>query len=166
MNSILKRRSIRKYLNDSIPDGAIRQILEAAMCAPSAGNQRPWHFVVVKEKSLLEKLSGTSPYSGMLKNAPLCILVCGDLKLEIHKSFWVQDCSAATENILLEAVEKGLGAVWLGVYPLDERIVFVRNVFSFPENIVPFALIPMGYPAETKETKSRFDESRVHIDRW
>jgi nitroreductase len=102
----------------------------------------------------------------MTKEAPMAILVCGDLELESHKGYWVQDCSAATENILIEIAENNLGAVWLGMYPREERVEYIRRVLNIPDHVVPFALIPVGYPAETKKTSSRYDESRVHYEQW
>jgi nitroreductase len=166
MNAILRRRSIRKYTQDTIPDDVIKKLFEAGMSAPSAGNQRPWHFVVIKDKEALVKLADASPYSKMTKDAPMAILVCGDLELESHKGYWVQDCSAATENILIEVAENNLGAVWLGMYPREERVEYIRKLLNIPDHVVPFALIPVGYPAETKETSSRYDESRVHYEQW
>ena len=166
MNAILRRRSIRKYTQDAIPDDIIKKLLEAGMSAPSAGNQRPWHFVVIKDKEALAKLADASPYSKMTKDAPVAILVCGDLELESRKGYWVQDCSAATENILIEIAENNLGAVWLGMYPREERVEYIRRLLNIPDHVVPFALIPVGYPAETKETSSRYDESKVHYEQW
>ena len=166
MDAILRRRSIRKYKQEPIPDDLIKKLLEAAMSAPSAQNQRPWHFIVITDKEILATLADVSPYSKMTKDAPVAILVCGDLEREIARGFWVQDCSAATENILIEVEEQHLGAVWLGVYPHKVRVEYIRNVLHIPEPIVPFALIPIGYPAEIKDTPSRYDESRVHYNHW
>ena len=166
MDSILRRRSIRKYKQESIPDDLIKKLLEAAMSAPSAQNQRPWHFIVITDKAILTTLAHASPHSKMTQDAPVAILVCGDLEREIAKGFWVQDCSAATENILIEVEEQHLGAVWVGIYPREKRVVYIRNVLHIPKHIVPFALIPIGYPAETKTVPNRYDESRVHYNRW
>jgi nitroreductase len=166
MNAIFRRRSIRKYTADAVSDDVIKKLLEAGMSAPSAGNQRPWQFVIVKDKATLAKLAEVSPYAKMTKDAPMAILVCGDLEREAHKGFWVQDCSAATENILIEVEDNHLGAVWLGIYPVAERVEYLRKVLSIPDQVVPFALIPVGYPAETKVTPSRYDASRVHYERW
>ena len=128
MNAILKRRSIRKYTQTEVPDELIKKLLEAGMSAPSAGNQRPWHFVVIKDKETLAKLADVSPYAKMTKDAAMAILVCGDLELEHHQGFWVQDCSAATENILIEVAEEQLGAVWLGIYPIKERVESIQKL--------------------------------------
>lgn len=166
MNAIFQRRSIRKYTQDEVSETMIQQVLEAAMSAPSAANERPWQFVVVTQQEILTKLAGVSPYAGMTANAPVAIIVCGDLKRETVRGFWVQDCSAATENLLIEAEDLHLGAVWLGIYPLEDRMTYLRNVLNLPEHIVPFAMIPVGHPAETKTTPSRYDQSRVHSNTW
>jgi len=166
MNSILKRRSIRQYTNQEISDEIVGKLLEAAMSAPSAGNERLWHFVVVREKSILEKLSNTHRNAGMIKDAQVAIIVCADLNLEIKKGMWMQDCSAATENILIEVEENNLGAVWVGLYPREDRVEYVRRLFNLPDNIVPLSVVPVGYPAEKFDTPDRFDRSRVHYEKW
>lgn len=173
MNSILKRRSIRQYTDEFVSDEHVKKILEAAMSAPSARNARPWQFIVVRDKSTLKKLSETHINASMVKNANLAIVVCGDLSKQSHKDYWVLDCSAATENILIEVEELGLGAVWVAVYPREERIKHVRKVFDLPVDIVPLCIIPIGYPAETPEPRSirgepknRYDELKVHIEKW
>ena len=166
MKAILTRRSIRKYKPQSVPDEIIAELLTAAMCAPSAGNEQPWEFVVINDRKLLNRIPEFHPYATMLKEAPVAILVCGDLKREKHKGYWVQDCSAATENILIAVSEKKLGAVWLGIYPREERVAGIRKLLGIPENIVPFSLIAIGYPAEVKEPADRFDPVRIHQNRW
>jgi nitroreductase len=164
MNAILARRSIRKYTAEPVSDEKIIKLLEATMAAPSASNRRPWHFVVVTERGKLDELAEGHPYGKMLFEAPLCIAVCGDP--DISNRFWVQDCSAATENLLLAAVGLGLGAVWLGVYPSDERVATVRRALGIPEAIIPLNLISIGVPAEEKEPRTQYDEARVHRERW
>jgi nitroreductase len=139
-------------------------LLEAAMAAPSASNRKPWQFVVVIERQTLDRLAEVHPHGKMLFQATLCIAVCGDLT-EMER-FWVQDCSAATENSLLAATALGLGAVWLGVYPREERVAAVRQVLDIPEAIVPLNLISIGHPAEEKEPRTQYDEVRVHRERW
>ena len=166
MDAILKRRSIRKYTGEPVPENAIKDLLEAAMAAPSAGNEQPWHFIVIKDRAILDQIPRVHPYSQMIKQAPVAILVCGDLNLAAHGEMWVQDCAAATENLLIAVQARGLGAVWLGVYPREERMDGLRKLLRIPENVVPFSLIPVGYPAERKPPASRYKESRVHYDRW
>lgn len=166
MNSIFRRRSIRQYTDQQVSDELIKQLLEAAMSAPSAGNERPWHFILVKDKITLNKLSQTHRNASMIKNASLAIVVCADLNLEIKKDMWIQDCSAATENILIEVEELGLGAVWVGIYPREERVNYIKSIFNLQKNIVPLCVVPVGYPGEKYETPSRYDESRVHVEKW
>lgn len=167
IDSIVKRRSIRKYKPEPVPEDIIRQLLEAAMSAPSAQNQRPWHFIVITDRETLAILADVSPYATMTKEAPVAILVCGDPEREISKGFWVQDCSAATENILIAVEGLHLGAVWLGIYPRQTRVEYVRNVLHIPKHIVPFALIPVGYPDEIfKDIPNRYDGTRVHYNQW
>jgi nitroreductase len=166
MDAILSRRSIRKYTEQPVPDDAIDELLKAAMSAPSAGNQQPWQFVVIRERGILDEIPKYHPYSAMLKEASVAILICGDLKSEKHKGYWVQDCSAATQNLLIAAQAKGLGAVWLGVYPRDDRVDGIRKVLGLPEHIVPLSLIPVGHKAEEKPPADRYDASRVHHNGW
>ena len=136
------------------------------MSAPSAGNEQPWHFVVLRKRRILNAIPEIHPYSQMLKQAALGILICGDLSLEVYKGFWVQDCSAAIQNMLLAAHSLGLGAVWLGIYPMEERVTGVRKMLSIPENIVPFAIVSIGWPAEEKPPAKRYRADRVHYDGW
>lgn len=164
---VLERRSIRKFADRRVPDDHVTTLLKAGMSAPSAGNERPWHFVVIRERSLLDAVATFHPYARMMTQAPLAILVCGDPELERSKGFWVEDCSAATENILIEAQAIGLGSVWLGIYPREDRIENMRRIIAgMPEHVVPFALLPVGYPGEVKRPSDRWDDSRVHHGRW
>ena len=165
-DAILTRRSIRRYTNQSIPDDLIEKLLIAGMHAPSARNKQPWHFIVVRKRELLDKISVIHPYAYMLKEAPLGIIICGDKKLEITEEYIVQDCSAATQNILLAAHSFGLGAVWLGIYPREPRIKALRELFSLPENIIPISMVSVGSPAEKKNYENRFKPDRVHFDAW
>ena len=167
MDIIFKRRSIRKYQSKPISEDKIKQILQAGMCAPSAGDERPWHFIVINKKEILDKIPSVHPYSNMIKEAPLAILICGDLNLEKHTGFWIEDCSAATENILLAATSFGLGSIWLGVYPREDRVNGLKKMFGIiDEKIIPFSLIPIGYPAEVKSPKNIYDEDRIHYNKW
>lgn len=166
MEAILSRRSIRRYTGETIPDAMVEQLLQAAMSAPSAGNMQPWQFVIIDDREILEEIPKVHPYADMVREAPLAILVCGDLQLDGFGGYWVQDCSAATENLLIAAHARGLGAVWLGVYPRDERVKALRDLLSIPEDITPFAVIPLGYPAEELSKEDRFDPSKVHRNHW
>lgn len=163
---ILTRRSIRKYKKEPIPPEMIKELLTGAMAAPSARNEQPWHFIVITERSILDQIPKIHPYAQMVKEAPLAILVSGDLHLVNHEGYLVEDCSAATQNLLLSAHAKGLGAVWLGIYPREERIKEFKKLFSLPENIIPVSLVAIGYPAEKKKPENRYQESRVHYNSW
>jgi len=166
MKSILNRRSIRKYTSRAVEESKIEQLLKAAMAAPSAGNEQPWEFIVLRDRTTLNAIPKIHPYSLMLYEASVAILVCGDLSREKYKGYWVQDCAAATENMLIAVNDKGLGAVWLGIYPVEERITGLRRLLSIPENRIPFSLVALGYPAEKKEPADRFDPERIHYDCW
>ena len=166
MKSILNRRSIRKYTGEPVSEDDIKDLMKAAMSAPSAGNEQPWEFIITRNKNDMKDITMVHPYSNCLLGAPAAIIVCGDLEKEQWKGFWVQDCSAAVENILIAAQQKGLGSVWLGVYPLKERVDGIRKIFGLPDNIVPLAILPIGHPAESKGPSDRYDDSRVHWDKW
>ena len=162
--TILSRRSIRKYTSESINAEYIQIMLEAAMAAPSASNRKPWHFIVIKNRKILDTLAKNLQYGKMLHEAPLCIAVCGDIALS--EQYWIQDCSAATENILLAATALSLGSVWLGIYPNKDRVKIITKLLKIPKNIVPLDLISIGHPAENKEARTQFDKIRVHLDEW
>lgn len=164
IQTIFARRSIRRYTAKAVSERDIKTMLEAAMAAPSASNRKPWHFIVVTERQKLDKLAIVHPYGKMLLEAYLCIAVCGDETVSPRS--WVQDCSAAAENLLLAAAALGLGAVWLGVYPRESRVGPIKKVLNIPETIVPLNLIPIGHPAEAKEPRTQYDELRVHRDLW
>jgi nitroreductase len=167
MKAIFERRSIRKYTGEVIPRETIEKILSAGMAAPSASNERPWQFIVLDDRSLLNGIAKIHPYAQMLKEASHAVVVCGDMRCKkFEEDFWAQDCAAAAENMLLMVQELGLGAVWLGVYPVLERVAGIRELLDLPENIVPFAVISLGYPAEKKDAPDRFDEKRVHWNGW
>lgn len=166
MNAILERRSIRKYKDKKISDDIVEELLKAAMAAPSAANEQTWQFVVLRDKETMKKITKVHDYSKMLLEADVAIVVCGDKSKELVKDFWVQDCSAATENILIEAQDKGLGAVWLGVYPMKERVDGIKEILKLPEEIIPLSVISIGYPNENKKPSDRFNKERIHYDRW
>lgn len=167
LDTIFQRRSIRRFTNDKVSDELVEKLLRAAMAAPSAGNQQPWDFIVVRDKTTFEKIMQIHPYSSPLKEANVAIVVCGNTSRETrHLGYWVQDCSAATQNILLEAQYLGLGAVWLGVYPVEERVLGLKNLFKLPQSIVPLSIVAVGYPAEQKGPADRFDEAKVHHEKW
>lgn len=162
MNSIFKRTSIRNYQDCPVEEDKIIKILRAAMAAPSAGNQQPWEFYVVSDKNTLEELAACSPYAGCTKNAPLAIVPCYRSDAYFPENAEM-DLSAAVENILLEAVELELGAVWLGIAPLEDRMEKVTKVLKLRETLTPFAIVPIGYPKKVNKQEDRFDPERVHF---
>jgi nitroreductase len=167
MDALFSRRSIRKYTAEAITEEVLGEILEAAMSAPSAGNQQSWHFIIIDDRKILNEVPTFHPHSLMLREAPVAILVCGDLQLEKHTGYWVQDCAAATENLLLAVHAKGLGAVWLGIYPREERVAGLRKLLAIPDHVIPFALIPIGHPAESKPARpDRYNAVKIHHNHW
>lgn len=166
--AIVTRRSIRKYDSRAVSEKTVEELLNAAMHAPSGGDKQPWHFVVITDRIIIDEIPKFHHYCGMLKEAQLAILVCGDLRASLMNNvgYLIQDCSAATQNLLLAAHAKGLGAVWLGVYPRPERISGMKNLLGIPDHIIPLALISIGYPAETNPKPARFDSSKIHKNKW
>ncbi len=160
-HTILKRRTIRKYSNKEVSQEKIEQLLRAAMAAPSANNKKPWLFYVVKNKEIQEQLKKV--YSFFDYNSPLLIVVAGNLESQRSKTtdFWQQDCSAAVQNILLLATELGLGSCWCGIYPRKERVQAIRKILNLTDEIVPLALIHLGYPAEEKSARTQYEEAKV-----
>lgn len=166
MDAIFNRRSIRKYTDQIIPEEFIEKILRAGMAAPSANNEQPWHFIVIDDRDILNEIPKYHPYAQMLKEANRAILVCGDRTVQKFDGYWIQDCAAATQNMLLMAHELGLGAVWLGIYPRDERVKLTKELFCIPEHITPLSLISLGFPAEKKQPSDRYKPERIHYNRW
>ena len=166
MDAILNRKSIRKYKGIGVSNKDVEELLRAAMAAPSAGNEQPWEFVVLRDKEIMTKITEVHQYAKMLPNADVAIVVCGDVEKEKYKGYWVQDCSAATQNILIAAEEKGLGAVWLGVYPVEDRVNAVKELLNLPSSVIPLSIIPIGYPDEERKAADRFDKTRIHYDIW
>ncbi len=170
LEMIYTRRSIRGYSDRKISDDDVVKILRAAMQAPSAGNEQPWHFIVVRDRETLKKMSEAFTFGQMLPNASVAIVVCADPKLSKYPyEMWVQDCSAATQNILIAARMLGIGSVWLGVYPRKERMEELRKILGIPEDIVVFSVVSLGYPKSDREfyeAQDRFREERIHTERW
>lgn len=164
--AILTRRSIRKYTEDAIADDELRRILECAMNAPSACNEQPWQFMVFRDPANKALLAKTSPYTGMAEKAAAVIVVCGDLSLEKARGYWVQDCSVAIQNLLLAARGLGIGTVWCGVHPNQERVEYLKKTFQLPENVIPLGLICLGRPLQEFRKADRFNEDRIHWEKW
>lgn len=170
LDNIATRTSVRDYEARPVEKEKIEKMLRAAMAAPTAMNKQPWHFVVVDQRNVLDALAGANPYAKMLKKAPLAIVVCGNTDKMIEgggRDFWIQDASAATENLLLAAHAMGLGAVWTGAYPSEERCISISKVLSLSDNLIPLNMIVVGYPAEQPQPKQKFKEENVsyNVDR-
>lgn len=168
LDNIATRTSIRDYEARPVEKEKVEKMLRAAMAAPTAMNKQPWHFVVVEQRSVLDSLADANPYAKMLLKAPLAIVVCGDMDKVIEgggRDFWIQDASAATENLLLAAHAMGLGAVWTGAYPSEERSKAISATLSLPDNLVPLNMIVIGYPAEHPQPKDKFKEENITFKR-
>ncbi|MCC8070429.1 MAG: nitroreductase family protein [Bacteroidales bacterium] len=166
---ILERVSVREYTDEAITPEQCERLLRAAMAAPSACNRQPWQFVVVNDHEILGRIADAEQYMKMARHAPMAILVCGDLELALpgrESEFWVQDCSAATENILLEARNLGLGAVWTGIAPMQEREDFFRRLLNLPANITPLCLVVVGHPARDRKPLDKWKPERIHYNGW
>ena len=161
MKEIFSRVSVRRYEDRPVEEEKLERLLRAAMAAPSAGNQQPWEFTVVRERALLDRLAGASPYAKPLLGAPAGIAVLGRAQGLRFPEYAVQDLSACTQNLLLEAEHLGLGAVWMGIAPLAERMRAVAEILGLGAEVWAFALVAVGYPLEKPAPHDRFDESRV-----
>lgn len=168
LQNIFSRRSIRKYKDQEVSETVIRDLLEAAMAAPSAVAKDPWHFIVLRKQEILLKIADGLPYGQMLRYAPLGLVICGDIRKahDQQESYMLQDCSAAIENILLAANTLGLGACWLGVHPRKERITHIRKIFNLPDHIIPVSAIALGWPDEKPKPRTRYDDDAVHWEKW
>jgi nitroreductase len=167
MNTIFSRRSIRHYKSQPVTSDQLEKLLRAGMAAPSAGNEQAWEFIIIDRRELLDAIPDFHPYAWMCTEAQVAILVCGNTAREKHSGMWVQDCSAATENILLEATDLGLGTVWVGVHPREERMNGFRKLLAIDDpQIIPFSLIPIGYPDEVRPERDNYDATRIHHNKW
>jgi nitroreductase len=166
LETIKTRRSIRQFQDKPVAESHIRTIIEAAMMAPSAGNQQPWHFVIISDRTKLDAIPSYHPHSKMVLQAPVAILICGDPAGKPWPDYWVQDCSAATQNLLLAARDLGLGTVWAGIYPAEDRMAGFRKSFAVPEHIFPFALVPVGWPVGDFHSTNRFKPELIHNEVW
>ena len=169
LETIFNRTSIRSYSDQKVEKDQIMTLLKAGMSAPSAVNKQPWEFIVIDDKDLMGKIGDEFKNAGMIKKASCAIIVCGDMNLTLGgdvQEFWVQDCSAATQNILLAAHSMGLGAVWCGVYPNPERVEALKNLLSLPDNIVPLNIIPIGVREKEQEPKDKWKEEKIHWNKW
>lgn len=164
MNAIFERVSIRKFEDRLVEPEKLEKILRAGMQAPTSGNQQPWEYYVVTNPEVKEKLSKAHKYSGFVNDAPVCIVPCfrTDESKLVHAEDTKIDLANSTEFMLLEIAELGLGATWIGIAPLKERMDYIKGVINAQDDLMPFCLIPLGYPAEMRPQQDRYDESRVH----
>ena len=166
LQAIYTRRSIRRFTEQAVSDDDIHELLDAAMTAPSAGNAQPWEFVVVRQRAALEGIAQRHPYAAMAAKAPLAIVVCADTNREKYPGFWPQDCSAAIQNLLLAARAKGMGSVWTGVYPIEDRVKVFQEFFGLPAHVMPLGIVVLGYPDQPFTEQHRFDAAKVHQEKW
>lgn len=165
--AIRTRRSIRAYTDEPVAEADIKEILTAAMYAPSGGDQQPWRFVVVDDPKLLEAIPTLHPHAAMAAKAPLAILVCADRAAEVKTSGYLpQDCAAAVQNMLLAAHALGLGAVWCSVHPKEDRQERFNRLFGLPEGVTAMALVVIGRPAQDVPQPERYDPKKVRRNRW
>ncbi len=161
MNSIYHRVSIRKFQDKPVEEEKIKAVLRAAMQAPSAANQQPWEFYIVTDKEKIKKLGASSPYAAPASNAPVVIVPV--YRKECMLPMYAEiDLSIAVENMWLETDAQGLGGVWLGIAPLEDRMTAIEQVLAIPDGLRAFALFPLGYPAEERPQQDRYDETRIH----
>lgn len=166
LDTIYDRRSIRKYTCKEVNPDLVDEVIRAGMYAPSASNKQPYHFMVFNDKEKIAQVKALHPYAKTLETAPVCIMVCGDTQQEMADGFYVCDCSAVCENMLLAAKSLGLDTCWMGIYPWQDLTKNMSKFFDLPENVVPFALIALGYGAEQKERPRRYDSSKIHYNQW
>ena len=169
ITNIMTRVSVRQFTGEKISQAQVDTLLRAAMAAPSAINKQPWAFFVVTDQALIDRLGAALPYSRCQNGAACAIIPCGDLSKAIEgagRDFWINDVSAATENLLLAAHAMGLGAVWTGLHPDMERVKMVQEMLSMPEHIVPLCIVPVGVPAEQPAIKEKYNEDNIHYNQW
>jgi nitroreductase len=166
LEAIFNRRSIRQYTTDPVTEDQIGAILKSAMYAPSAVNKQPWHFIVFHNRDTMQHIIDVHPNASMLLRANVAILVCWDEHLQHDIGYGPVDCAAATQNMLLATHSLGLGGVWVGIYPRQQRMEAIQNIFNLPGHIKGFSVVSIGCPAEKRTTPDRFDKSRIHQEKW
>lgn len=170
MKNILSRKSVRSYTDEAVTRQQLDTLVRAAMAAPTGKDMRPWKFIVIDDKSVMQQLAAQLPKAKMLAEAQAAILVCGDLSIKDKEgkpsTNWTFDCSAASENLLLQAEAMGLGAVWTGVYPYEDRMDAIKKVFELPDDIIPFSLIPIGHPKGDPQPKDKYNKENIHYNKY
>jgi len=169
LKTIFSRKSIRSYKEEPVSKDKLEMLIKAGMAAPTAVDKRPWEFIVITDRKVLNQLADALPYAKMASSAAAAIIVGGDVRKQwggMESDYWIMDCSAATENILLAAESMGLGAVWTAIYPEDSRIRAVRQILGIPPHIVPLNLVPVGVPAGREKAKDKYDPKQIHWNKW
>ena len=177
LDVIFSRKSVRSYTDQPVSDEQVETMLRAAMAAPTGMNVQPWRFVVVRDQAVKDKLAG--PRGGIIAQAPVVFVICGETTLmrkpfgqpdaeavEVPNGNWTQDCSAATENLLLAAEALGLGAVWTAAHPYEDRVNPIREALGLPDNVTPLCVVPCGYPAGDDQPKDKWKPENIHYDKW
>lgn len=164
LSVIYNRKSVRSFIKDRpVSDEDVQALIKAGMSAPSGKDTRPWEFVIINDRAILDKMAEELPTAKMLSQAPMAIVVCGDT---IRSSYWYLDCSAATENILLAAEAMDLGGVWTAAYPYRDRMATVIKHTNMPAQVLPLVVIPIGYPMGNHSVKDKYDEKKIHMNKW
>jgi len=166
LQTIFQRRSIRKFKDEPLLDEEIGLLLQCAMAAPSANNLKAWQFVAITQRERLNQLAEIHPYGKMLQQAPAALLICGDSLLQPNIGYLLLDCAAATQNVLLAATALKIGSVWLGVYPREQRMNDIKVLLNIPENVVPIALVALGYADEKKAANDPWMPEKIHYNNW
>lgn len=166
INAILTRRSIRSYTDKNISKQDMDLILKAAMYAPTARNLQYWRFLVIQDKANMAKLEKIQPYNTLLNSANAAIIVCSDMENEVAQKYYMQDCGASIQNIMLAATSLGIGSITLGLYPNADQVTAIKEQFNIPENVAPIGIVALGYPNEEKPDPERFDEAKIHYEKW
>ncbi len=171
IDCIMTRTSVRSYNGEQIDDSTVTKILRAGMAAPTAANQQPWHFVVVNDQNLKDSITAAFEYTKMVKNCSFAVVVCGDMDNLFTDDipdggFWVEDCSAASENMLLAAHALGIGGVWCGIYPLKDREQRLRSILKLPSNLTPLNVMAFGYPAVSPAPKDKWTPAKIHYNAY
>ncbi|GFH62261.1 MAG: putative NAD(P)H-dependent FMN reductase [Candidatus Desulfovibrio kirbyi] len=164
--ALFTRRSIRVFTPEPVSDDDVTVMLKAAMLAPSANNCQPWHFVVIRDKKVRGAFAERHPYAKMAAESPVVIVVCGNTAEEKPHGFWVQDCSAATQNLMLAARGRNLGTVWCGLYPVEDRAALARDILHLPDGVIPLSLVAVGHTTQPFFEADRFKKNRIHYDTW
>lgn len=166
IENIMTRASVREYIDSLVPDSVVVKILRAGMAAPTAANRQPWHFYVIENQTVKDSIASAFKYAKMVSGSAFDVVVCGNTNLMFTgdtpaRGNWVLDCSAATENMLLAAHALGVGAVWCGMYPEDDRVADLKRILSLPDTLVPLNVVSFGYPKNPVVPKDKWDATKV-----